>query len=90
MEHPDRHLYHVVLTAAGLKGPVIDLRMPAWMPGYYQLLDYAKNLSGLRAVDERGQALPWEKTGRDAWIPFRAKPIATTLPILISCMIVLS
>ena len=67
MEHPERHLYHVVLKAAGLSGPVTDLRMPAWMPGYYQLLDYAKNLSGLRAVDERGRALPWEKTGRDAW-----------------------
>jgi hypothetical protein len=51
MEHPDRHFYHVVLRAVGLKGPVIDLRMPAWMPGYYQLLDYAKNLSGLRVVD---------------------------------------
>lgn len=67
MEHPERHLFHVLLSATGLKGPIIDLRMPDWMPGYYQLLDYAKNLSGLRIVDENGQALPWEKTNRDAW-----------------------
>jgi predicted metalloprotease with PDZ domain len=67
MDHPESHRYHVVLKATGFRGPVIDLRMPAWMPGYYQLLDYAKNLSGLRVVDERGQALPWEKTDHDAW-----------------------
>lgn len=67
MDHPDRHLYHVTLNATGLHGPVIDLRMPAWMPGYYQLLNYARNLSNLRAVDELGRPLPWEKTGSDAW-----------------------
>lgn len=60
MDHPDRHLYHVVLTATNLKGPVIDLRIPAWMPGYYQILDYAKNLSNFRTTDERGQPIPWE------------------------------
>ncbi len=67
MDHPDRHLYHVVLKATGFKGPVIDLRMPAWMPGYYQLLDYAKNLSNLRITNDLGQPIPWEKTGRNAW-----------------------
>lgn len=67
MEHPERHLYHIVLKATGLTGQITDLRLPAWMPGYYQLLDYAKNLSGLRAVNENGTDLPWELTARDAW-----------------------
>jgi predicted metalloprotease with PDZ domain len=67
MDHPDSHRYHVVLKATGFRGPVVDLRMPDWMPGYYQLLDYGKNLSGLRAVDEHGASLWWEKTDHDAW-----------------------
>src|ERR1700761_8383428 len=67
MDHPESHRYHVVLKATGFKGPGIDLRMPGWMPGYYQMLDYAKNVSGLRALGEGGQALSMEKTDRDAW-----------------------
>src|SRR5882757_4644822 len=41
MEEPSSHRFHVVFRCADVSGPVLDLKMPAWMPGYYQLLDYA-------------------------------------------------
>src|SRR5579859_4519157 len=67
MEHPGLHAFHVVLHARGLEGSVTDLTMPAWMPGYYQLLDYAKKLVHFHAVDGGGRELGWEKTTANTW-----------------------
>ncbi|WP_431217284.1 M61 family metallopeptidase [Puia sp. P3] len=49
------------------RGATVDLKMPAWMPGYYQLLDYAKNVQNFRAVGAAGKELGWEKISSNAW-----------------------
>jgi predicted metalloprotease with PDZ domain len=67
MPEPGNHLFHIVVQAKGLKGPVQDFIMPAWMPGYYQILDYAKNLQDFRASNGQGQLLNWEKTAPNTW-----------------------
>jgi len=67
MEEPGAHRYHVVFRCAGLSGPVVDLKMPVWMPGYYQLLDYARKVEHFRAVDAEGRELRWEKTTDNTW-----------------------
>ena len=64
--HPAARTFHVTLRCGGLAGEVQDLKMPAWMPGYYRLLDYANNVSNFRATD-RGHVLPWEKVTRNTW-----------------------
>ncbi len=65
--HPDAHILHVRFRAEGLKGVVRDFEMPAWMPGYYRILDYEKNVSNFRAADGDGHALGWEKVTRNTW-----------------------
>jgi len=67
MESPSSHKFHVVLQCEGLNTPSLDLKMPAWMPGYYQLLDYAKNLSDFHATDNTGHELAWAKTTNNTW-----------------------
>lgn len=67
VEHPERHSYHVVFQIGGIETPVVDLKMPAWMPGYYQLLDYTAGLSGFRVKDIHGDSLGWERTDRHTW-----------------------
>jgi len=67
MPQPSNHLFHVTLRADGLKGEVHDVKMPAWHPGYYRMIDYAKNLSDFRARDGAGRALPWEKVTKNTW-----------------------
>jgi len=67
MDDPSSHRYHVVFRCTGLGGPAVDFKMPAWMPGYYQLLDYAKNVEKFRAVDGTGKELGWEKTTPNTW-----------------------
>lgn len=64
---PATRTIHVAMRCEGLRGEFTDFKMPAWMPGYYRLLDYAKNVANFSAVDGGGRALPWEKTARNTW-----------------------
>jgi hypothetical protein len=64
MPQPSNHLFHVLLSVDGLKGEFHDFKMPAWHPGFYRLIDYAKSVSDFRAY--AGNAvLPWEKTTKN-------------------------
>ncbi|MGD0781314.1 MAG: PDZ domain-containing protein [Candidatus Aminicenantales bacterium] len=67
MARPAEHLFHVALRCEGMKGEMFDFKMPAWMPGFYRILDYESNVSNFRASDGAGRALPWEKVTRSAW-----------------------
>lgn len=67
MEQPSAHYYHVVFRCEGLVGETQDFKMPAWTPGYYQIMDFARNVRGFRAEDEAGNPLPWQKTTKNTW-----------------------
>jgi len=67
MDRPDTHYFHVVFRSEGLKGETQDFKMPAWTPGFYQIMDYARNVLNFRAEDEAGRPLAWEKTAKNAW-----------------------
>lgn len=67
MPHPDSHRFQVTLDCKGLPGTITDLKMPGWMPGYYQLLDYARNVSAFNATDAGGKPLGWEHTEANTW-----------------------
>jgi predicted metalloprotease with PDZ domain len=67
LPQPSNHLFRVTLRVGGLTGEFQDVKMPAWHPGYYRMIDYARNLSGLRAQDGEGRALPWEKVTKNTW-----------------------
>ncbi len=67
MERPTTHYYHLVFRADGLMGETQDFKMPAWTPGYYRIMDYAKNIKDFKAEDGAGRPLPWEKTAKNTW-----------------------
>ena len=67
MERPDTHYYHIVFRCDGLRGESLDFKMPAWTPGYYRIMDYAKNVVNFRAEDGAGNLLAWEKTAKNRW-----------------------
>jgi len=67
MPQPSTHNFHVTFRCDGLKGEMQDFKMPAWMPGFYRIMDYEKNVSNFHAEDGAGHALPWEKVTRNTW-----------------------
>jgi hypothetical protein len=67
MPQPANRIFHVNMRVTGVAGETQDFKMPVWTPGYYRVIDYAKNVSNLRAHDAAGHELAWEKTTRNTW-----------------------
>jgi len=67
MEHPATKLFHVEFQCDGLKGAIHNFVMPVWTPGYYRIMDYAKNVTNFTVFDSAGHALPWRKTDANTW-----------------------
>ncbi|QKZ14860.1 M61 family metallopeptidase [Spirosoma sp. KUDC1026] len=67
MENPASHQYHVTFRCPAGKMDQLDVKMPAWTPGYYQMMNYAANVGNVQATDEMGKALAWKKTGNNTW-----------------------
>lgn len=53
--NPDSHAYHVSLELRNWPTDMVDLRLPNWMPGYYQMMDYYKGVRNFEVLS--GQAL---------------------------------
>ena len=45
----------------------IELQLPAWRPGRYQLANFAKNIKGFKAQDVKGKELQYKKVTKDLW-----------------------
>jgi predicted metalloprotease with PDZ domain len=67
MPRPESHTFHVSFRFEGVKAEIQDFLMPAWMPGFYRIMDYEKNVSNFRAADGAGRPLGWEKVTRNTW-----------------------
>lgn len=67
MDNPEWHFFHVSLACKGIKKDFIDFKMPVWTPGYYQKMDYAKNVQQFKATDATGKELKWEKAADNIW-----------------------
>ena len=67
MENPSTHYYHVHLTCNSLNQKSLTLKMCAWTPGYYQILDYAKAIENFKASTITGTPLAWDKTTGNNW-----------------------
>jgi predicted metalloprotease with PDZ domain len=67
LEHPRDRLCHVDFHCAGLQGGTHDFIMPAWMPGDYRMMNYARNVTNFAARDDAGRALGWSKADTNTW-----------------------
>lgn len=67
MERPTTHYFHIEIECNNLEGNSQTLKLPSWTPGYYWIMNYAKNLVNFTAKDEKGNILSWKKTAKNAW-----------------------
>lgn len=51
-----------------LKQDTLILKMPAWTPGYYQLLHFADNVYDFIASAAKNKLLSFQKINRNAWV----------------------
>jgi predicted metalloprotease with PDZ domain len=67
MDQPASHYFKVEFRYDGNYAESVDLKMPAWTPGYYMILDLAKNVVDLMVTDTKGNPLTFEKTEKNTW-----------------------
>jgi predicted metalloprotease with PDZ domain len=67
MDDPASQYFHVELAFEGLRHDTVNLSLPSWTPGYYQLMDYAKKVKNIRAVDQRNNLLKVLQKDNDTW-----------------------
>jgi predicted metalloprotease with PDZ domain len=48
-------------------GSVLVLELASWRPGRYELGNFAKNIKGLRAFNDKNERLALSKTRKDTW-----------------------
>ncbi|MCD9020101.1 M61 family metallopeptidase [Parachryseolinea silvisoli] len=77
MPKPANQVFEVELVCENLSRDTVVFKMPAWMPGLYQVRNYADHVLSFSVKDGNGKAVRWEKAGRSGWRVFsqRAKRI---------------
>jgi predicted metalloprotease with PDZ domain len=61
------HQAIVEMTVRGAAAP-LELAMPVWTPGAYELRHWARNLTPLSAEDETGRSVPFTRVGPDRFV----------------------
>lgn len=67
MANPGNHTFRVVMEYKTGPHETSILKMPAWSPGYYQIMDFVDGVTNFVAKDEEGKTLEFEKKGKNAW-----------------------
>lgn len=64
---PSSHAYEVRLQTSGWDRDTVVFKMPDWMPGYYQKMNYSADVAGMKATDENGRPVPISDIGNHSW-----------------------
>lgn len=68
MSHRNSHRYDIEMrTSVGCHENTLDVSMPQWSPGYYQLMNFADDVISFAATDTYGNLLPSAKITKDTW-----------------------
>lgn len=67
MPNPENHTFHVQMECKVGQHETARLKMPAWSPGYYQIMDFESFVSNFQVSDEAGKKLSWDKKGKNEW-----------------------
>ncbi len=79
MANPANHTFHVVMDCKVGPHETSRLKMPAWSPGYYQIMDFESFVSNFQVTDQAGAKLFFDKKGKNEWHVEKAK--ATSLHV---------
>ncbi|HWY11125.1 MAG TPA: M61 family peptidase [Bacteroidia bacterium] len=67
LKNPASHYIYVDLVIDNIKSDALQLQLPAWRPGRYELGNFAKNIKRVDAFDSKGNVLEFTKTTKDRW-----------------------
>ena len=66
-KNPASHYVYIDLTIDTLNAEQLQLQLPSWRPGRYELGNFAKNIKRVDIVNEKNETLTYTKTSKDLW-----------------------
>lgn len=66
-QNPSSHYIDVEITIDTINTSTLELQLPAWRPGRYELGNFAKNIKRFEAFDEATNSLLIKKSSKDLW-----------------------
>jgi predicted metalloprotease with PDZ domain len=67
MADPSSHYFHVELSCNGWNEDTLVFKMPRWTPGYYQIMDYAKEVENISANGKDKEPVTVNKINGNSW-----------------------
>ncbi|MFO7891434.1 MAG: M61 family peptidase [bacterium] len=67
MPDPAKHRFHIEFRVKGLNQDTLVFKMPEWMPGYYQLMNYAGDVEDISARSRDGDSIPMSQINNNTW-----------------------
>lgn len=66
IENPNQRYIQIRATISA-PNETTFVHLPSWRPGRYELGNFAKNVKGFKVLDEKGNALKFQKVDKDTW-----------------------
>ncbi|MCO6500933.1 MAG: M61 family metallopeptidase [Vicingus serpentipes] len=66
-EKPNNHYIDIEYIIDNVDADTLQVQLPAWRPGRYELANFAKNVQKWEASDEKGNVLFSKKIKKDLW-----------------------
>ena len=64
---PQSHILLITYTIPGVESEFIEVQLPAWRPGRYEIQNFAKNIQFIEAISGAGEKLSIHKVTKDRW-----------------------
>lgn len=65
---PQTQTVEMSMTLRGIEAEIVEVALPVWRPGRYEVLDPAGTISQVRARSGRGRELAIEKVEKSVWV----------------------
>lgn len=66
-KNPTSHYVYIDMFIDSINQDTLQLQLPAWRPGRYELGNFAKNVKRVDVFSENNEALPYTKLNKDLW-----------------------
>lgn len=66
-KNPASHYIYIDMQIDAVASDTLQLQLPAWRPGRYELGNFAKNVKRVDVFNEKGEALNFIKLNKDLW-----------------------
>ena len=73
------HLAEVTVTFPEVNFKSLEVQLPVWRSGRYEILNLSKAVRHFTATDQQNNVLNWDKTNKNSWRIFLQKPGAVTI-----------